>query len=313
MTYKQKHLTHSIVMVRPHDFGFNEQTGADNAFQHKPSSVNEAKSIAKKAMIEFEQMVSILDKANLEILILDKPETTDILPDAIFPNNWFSTRVDGQLFIYPMKTKNRLAEIQSTELKSLLTEHHYKISGTIDLRNEQLKALEGTGSLIFHHPTGTLFAALSERCHTESLEYFATKYDYELFSFSTSSQVGKSIYHSNVLMSCGEDFSVITDQVLTNHASSKSAIDRLTDTVSDVINITEQQMTESFCGNILQLSNSQLQPVIVMSESAYKGFTAPQISILEKHGSLIICPIPTIEYIGGGSARCMIAENFLAK
>ncbi len=311
MTYKQKHLTDSIVMVRPHDFGFNEQTGIDNAFQHKPSSVNDAKSIANKAMHEFEQMVNFLDKANLEILVLDKPQTSEVLPDAIFLNNWFSTRTDGQIFIYPMKTDNRQAEVQPSELELLLNKYHYQISETIDLRDKNLKALEGTGSLIFHHPTGTLFAALSERCHIESLEYFATKYGYELISFSTSSQEGASIYHTNVLMSCGEDFAVITDEVLINHPSSKSALEKLHNTVSDVIHISEQQMAESFCGNVLQLCDSQSQPIIVMSESAYKGFTAPQISTLEKNGSLITCPIPTIEYIGGGSARCMIAENFL--
>ena len=48
-----------------------------------------------------------------------------------------------------------------------------------------------------------------------------------------------------------------------------------------------------------------------MSDSAYNGFTNDEIAILERHGSLVCCPIPTIEYIGGGSARCMIAENFL--
>ena len=311
MTYKQTHLTHSIVMVRPHDFGFNEQTGIDNAFQHRPTSITEAESIRSKAMREFEQMVSLLNKSNLEVLVLDKPRTSEVLPDAIFPNNWFSTRADGQLFIYPMKTKNRQAEIQSRELTSLLAEYDYSVDLTTDLRKNHLKALEGTGSLIFHHSTGTIFAALSERCNIDSLNYFATKYDYELFPFSTNSREGKPIYHTNVLMSCGEAFAVITDQVLIDDAASEAALTRLNDTVKDVIQISEQQMTESFCGNILQLCDSRSEPVIVMSESAYKGFTTAQISILEKHGNLIICPVPTIEYIGGGSARCMIAENFL--
>ena len=48
-----------------------------------------------------------------------------------------------------------------------------------------------------------------------------------------------------------------------------------------------------------------------MSASAFKGFTGPQRTKLEKHGDLVVCEINTIEHIGGGSARCMIAENFL--
>ena len=50
-----------------------------------------------------------------------------------------------------------------------------------------------------------------------------------------------------------------------------------------------------------------------MSESARKGFTKEQLNVLEKHGTIVSTPIDTIEYVGGGSARCMIAEIFLQK
>jgi hypothetical protein len=72
-------------------------------------------------------------------------------------------------------------------------------------------------------------------------------------------------------------------------------------------------MSESFCGNIIQLKDKNNQKCIAMSSSAYKGFQSNQIKQLEKHGSLIVCDIPTIEFVGGGSTRCMIAENFLVK
>lgn len=306
-------------MVRPHDFGFNEQTGSDNAFQHRPESVAEGQSIRKSAMLEFEKMVNILRKAGVEVLILDKPVTSTLLPDAVFPNNWFSTTADGRLFLYPMKTLNRQAEVQQVELQALLEENHYELKDVIDLRTiwladgQPMKALEGTGSLIFHHPTGTIFAAMSERCNKVELEYFADKYNYQVFSFVSNSQAGLPIYHTNVLMSCGENFAVITEQILVDDSASAIAMERLRASVDDIITITEQQMADSFCGNILQLCDNNNQPIIVMSESAFNGFTTVQLAVLEQHGSLIICPIPTIEYIGGGSTRCMIAENFLAK
>jgi len=306
-------------MVRPHDFGFNEQTGSDNAFQHRPESVAEGQSIRKSAMLEFEKMVNILRKAGVEVLILDKPVTSTSLPDAVFPNNWFSTTADGRLFLYPMKTLNRQAEVQQVELQALFEENHYELKDVIDLRTiwladgQPMKALEGTGSLIFHHPTGTIFAAMSERCNKAELEYFADKYNYQVFSFASNSQAGLPIYHTNVLMSCGENFAVITEQILVDDSASAIAMESLRASVDDIVTITEQQMADSFCGNILQLCDNNNQPIIVMSESAFNGFTTVQLAVLEQHGSLIICPIPTIEYIGGGSARCMIAENFLAK
>ncbi|PCJ49933.1 MAG: hypothetical protein COA74_03850 [Gammaproteobacteria bacterium] len=315
--YQQTQLTSSIIMVRPHDFGFNEQTGFDNEYQHKPASEVEYLSIKSKALAEFESMVELLDKSGVEVLVLDKPEQSSTLPDAIFPNNWFSTRADGSLFIYPMKTPNRRAEVQIKNLKILLKQHNYYPEKIIDLRfgktGEFNPAMEGTGSLIFHHPSANLFAALSERCNGKSLNLFARTYGYNVLPFESKSRECSSIYHSNVLMSCGEKFAVMTEEVLVKNSQAFNAMEKLTNLVKDVIIITEQQMAENFCGNILQLEDKKQQPVIVLSDSAYKGFTRSQIVTLEQHGTLIVCSIPTIEYVGGGSARCMLAENFLVK
>jgi len=307
----QQHLTDAIIMVRPVDFGFNEQTGQDNEFQNRPSgSVTDIQQAANR---EFEQMVKLLESKAIDVTVLDKTHTDDRLPDAVFPNNWFSTREDGSLIVYPMKTPNRQAEVQIDNLVNQLSKKHFKLDSVNDLRHSFAKgvALEGTGSLIFHHPTGQLFAAVSERCELSALKAFAEQQNYRLHWFETKSQQGSPVYHTNVLMSCGENFAVIAKQVLAKGEQSQSALTALDDTVEDVISITEQQMSESFCGNIIQLKNQQGSPCIVMSESALKGFTTLQIKTLEKHGDLIACPIPTIEYVGGGSARCMIAENFL--
>ncbi|MDJ0841339.1 MAG: arginine deiminase-related protein [Acidobacteriota bacterium] len=52
-------------------------------------------------------------------------------------------------------------------------------------------------------------------------------------------------------------------------------------------------------------------PLIVMSESAHRGFTPEQRERLEQHGKLVPVHITTIEAVGGGSAGCMPAEVFL--
>jgi hypothetical protein len=131
----QKHLTNSVIMVRPIDFGFNEQTGLDNEFQHRPLAT-EIKSINSTVNAEFDSAVKTLQELKIETLILGKEHTKANLPDAIFPNNWFCTRSTGDLHIFPMKTKNRQDEVQSTELTNLVSHAGYGVSNIIDLRKE---------------------------------------------------------------------------------------------------------------------------------------------------------------------------------
>ncbi len=313
MHYTQPHLTHSVVMVQPFDFGFNEETGLDNEFQHRPANnqVDKIKFLAKK---EFESMVERLEQNNLEVLVLGKSHTKQKLPDAIFPNNWFSTRANGEVFIYPMKTNNRRAEVQVDQLVQSFWQKNYQVSSVLDIRDSATNlALEGTGSLIFQHQQGKVYASISERCDKTLLIQFCQQYHYQPQIIYTKSSKGLPIYHTNVLLSCGENFAVICDQVITEDPESQQSLNSLAENCDDLIKISESQMTQSFCGNILQLKSQKGEPCIVMSNSALKGFTAAQIRILEKHGSLIAVNIPTIENIGGGSARCMLAENFLSQ
>ena len=51
-----------------------------------------------------------------------------------------------------------------------------------------------------------------------------------------------------------------------------------------------------------------------MSDSAFNSLKDEQLKKLKKHNDLILpVSIPTIEKIGGGSARCMLAELFVKK
>ena len=53
--------------------------------------------------------------------------------------------------------------------------------------------------------------------------------------------------------------------------------------------------------------------VLVMSTAARAAFGAEQIAILEASVEIVASPLPTIENVGGGSARCMLAEVFLPR
>ena len=64
------------------------------------------------------------------------------------------------------------------------------------------------------------------------------------------------------------------------------------------------------CGNMIQVKNKENELCVIMSERAKKGLTKKHRDVLEKHYKLLVTDIGTIEKIGGGSARCMVAELF---
>ena len=61
---------------------------------------------------------------------------------------------------------------------------------------------------------------------------------------------------------------------------------------------------------MLQLHNAGGEELLVMSRSALMSLTRVQIESLEKYVRILAPEIPIIETVGGGSARCMLAEIF---
>ena len=64
---------------------------------------------------------------------------------------------------------------------------------------------------------------------------------------------------------------------------------------------------------MLQVKNADDELLLVMSTQVYKSLTDAQIKILKKHNRIIYSSLNTIETVGGGSARCMMAEVFLER
>ena len=85
---------------------------------------------------------------------------------------------------------------------------------------------------------------------------------------------------------------------------------QLVDSGKEVVALTEAQIHQ-FAGNMLQLKGEGGQSYLVMSSAAYNSLTAHQVNTLEKYTQIVYAPLDTIETLGGGSARCMLAEVFL--
>jgi len=87
----------------------------------------------------------------------------------------------------------------------------------------------------------------------------------------------------------------------------------------EVIPISIEQM-QHFVGNLLhvKVSRSTVQKVdaascILLSGTAFHQLRPEQRQVLQRHGQLVPVDIPTIEAVGGGSVRCMLAEDFLPR
>jgi len=314
MEIKINRTADTVLMVRPRDFGYNIETGIDNEFQIKPALG--PVELKKNANAEFQAMVDGLRKKGITVLILEPPISPDVTtPDAIFPNNWFSTEHDGTILTYPMMAKNRKAERRLLEIENLLNENGYIIRNCINVGrlDEPEKFLEGTGSLIIDHVDEVVYAARSERCHPDQFDNFIRlRFYLKGILFDTKSSSGNPIYHTNVMMSLGEKYAVICLECIRDKKQRNLVLETLNKSF-DVMEITMNQMGNHFCGNILEVRNQKTESFIVMSENARQGFTKDQKKFLERYGEILSFDLSTIETIGGGSARCMMAEIFSAK
>jgi len=319
------HITDTVMMVRPDDFAFNEQTATDNEFQNVPDRRPE--DINRAALEEFDQSVQALRNEGVNVLVLDRPSETSAahgkkLPDAVFPNNWIGTHPDGNIVLYPMATPNRRDEtLRSKEVQKMLYEAGFDVKNVIQVGRDQEDELflEGTGSMVIDHTNSTVYAARSVRTNDDQLDnYMRTTRQYnKTIAFDTKSSSGLPFYHTNVMMSIGDKFAVVcSDCIVDNDVCTKQQVlESLKNGGKEVIEISLEQAEKFFCGNILQVKSSTTgQSVIAMSESCLKGFTGEQIAALSRHGKIVPFPVAqTIEFVGGGSARCMIAEIFLPK
>jgi hypothetical protein len=259
--------------------------------------------------------VADLRSAGVNVLVLEKPPGLPQLPDAVFPNNWFATDEEGRVYIFPMCTKNRRAETMQLEAAlHILKLSGFKVNEVVDLTKSGGEGfLEGTGSMIFDRPQGKIYASRSVRTDEEKLQEFLSISGFEkAIVFDAISSNGMPFYHTNVVMSIGDGFSVISLDAVPEGSEKEKLIDNLS-IHRDVVEISKVQAEQYFCGNILQLATGTNSSVIVMSTSAYDGFTDDQLDELSDFGTLLPISIPTIEKVGGGSARCMMAEIFLPR
>ncbi|MFK7759393.1 MAG: arginine deiminase-related protein [Phycisphaerales bacterium] len=314
-----------VLMIRPARFGYHTQAASTNAFMNQ--SDLDQDQVVRSAALEFDGLVNALRDGGIEVLV---HQDTTGLPDCLFPNNWVSWHTtDGHmsnaaagpaassaagssasqlLVTYPMCDALRRSE-RSSDVLDAVAEFTGSTPSHLDLTGleEDAEILEGTGSLVLDRIAGHAFACLSPRTTAAAFDAWCDETGYQPIGFEATDKSGTPIYHTNVFMSVGHRLAVVCSNSITDDTTRQKVIKMLSSEGRQLIDITFEQMN-NFCGNILELCDTERRSVFAMSSRALNSFTTDQRAIIESLGSIVHADIPTIENIGGGSVRCMIAE-----
>ena len=299
------HFSSKILMISPDKFRNNEHTLLDNVFQSKKTNQNQIEHLAIK---EFNRLRELISNSGIEVFSFDDDSKFDT-PDAVFPNNWISFHYYHKAILYPMFAPNRRFERESKILDKLsVSGIEIEIINDYSLYENENRFLEGTGSIVLDRKSKKAYCSLSGRSDLSLFKKFCSDMNY-IPVFFNSSHLSKPIYHTNVMMSICNNFTIICLDSIRDKNERNNVIENLNNSGLEIIDISINQMT-SFLGNCIQLINSDQSPVLIMSSRAFNSITKSQIKRIESHTEIIHSDIKTIENNGGGSARCMIAEVF---
>ena len=297
-------ITKNILMIKPSSFGFNNDTSGDNYFQKQINHLSQSE-IRLKAVEEFENMYSILKKNGINIIVFENDENKK-LTDDVFPNNWISFH-GNKYVIHSMYAKSRRGEKNKSFIKTL-SNHSFKYTILNDYTNYELEDifLEGTGSVVLDRVNKHAYCSISKRSNIDLFKLFCDDIGYRPISFKSYDSRGDLIYHTNVMMSIGDDFALVCFESIKDKNEKCLVKGFLEKSGRKIVEITLSQV-DCFAGNLIQLGDKK-NKIIVISELAYSSLNNHQKNILSAESKIVSIPIPTIQKCGGGSVRCMIAE-----
>ena len=291
-------------MIRPSSFGYNEDTSKDNFFQSRVENMNN-NEIKLVAIDEFENMCSILRDNGINIIVCENDSSKN-LSDDVFPNNWISFHNDKYV-IHSMYAESRRKEKNKSFIDKLNNNgFNYTLLNDYTNYEEDNVFLEGTGSVVLDRTNKVAYCSISKRSDLGLFEKFCFDIGYSPITFTSYDSKGGIVYHTNVMMSIGDDFILVCLESILDEDERKKVKKSIEITGRNIIEINLKQM-ECFAGNLLQLGEKG-NKIIVISQLAFGSLTTNQKEILSSESKILNIPIPIIQKCGGGSVRCMIAE-----
>tara|TARA_B100001971_G_C18268046_1_gene596667 strand:+ start:105594 stop:106487 length:894 start_codon:yes stop_codon:yes gene_type:complete len=287
-----------LFLTRPFEFKLNPETAIDNKLQQTLELTQ--KEINQRVHHEFDQLINLIE-GKIDYYIFQDTALPST-PDSIFPNNWFSTE-NKMLTLYPMKANNRQLERTKGGLELIQKHMNYPINDLTHYEAEN-KFLEGTGVLVFDHQNKIAYCALSERANLELAKKHTLDINYQLIAFETKDRDGNAIYHTNVMLAVLKNHIVYCEEVIANQADKDLIEKSILNSAKRPLKVSYDQMLGFTC-NILAVND-----YLLMSTQAYESFHMEQRENLSKDYEILHTDLKTIETLGGGGCRCMLAELF---
>jgi hypothetical protein len=303
----------AVLMVRPQAFGYNPETASTNTFQRagEPQHLASDRDLARS---EFARLEQALESEGISVCAVEDT-AQPVKPDAVFPNNWLSFHADGTLVLYPMQSSSRRLERRTEVIDAVVKRLGFRVSHLLDLTHheEHGRFLEGTGSLVLDHRLRIAYACASARTHPGLVAEWARELKYEPVIFHATDRAGVPLYHTNVLMCIGERTAIVGSGAIAP-ADRERVLARLRASEREILELGLDEI-ERFAGNMLELGTWDEalgdSRVLVMSEAARRSLSSNAFAQLSGcTDTVLTVPVPTIERLGGGSVRCMLAEVF---
>ena len=297
-------------MVNPAAFGFNGETAPSNVLQRAPDARDSG--LTQRARDEVDGLRRALLSEGVRVHVAED-SATPAKPDAVFPNNWISLHADGTLVLYPMLAANRRLERRPELIDAVCAALDFQPRRRLDLTMHEAagRYLEGTGSLVLDHVARVAYACRSPRTDAGLVRDWASQMNFEALVFDAADAQGQPYYHTNVMMWIGSRCALLCSAAIAA-ADRERVCAALSDSGRELIDIDRAQVA-AFAGNMLEVATWDEalgdSSALVMSATARAALSAPQL--LQLSGcvdALLAVPVPTIERVGGGSVRCMLAE-----
>jgi hypothetical protein len=302
---------HGVLLVRPARFGYNSETAASNRFQ-RPAQWPDS---AERARSEFDTLAAAIEAAGVSVCVVDD-SSEPFKPDAVFPNNWVSFHRDGTIVLYPMQAPNRRAERRMEIVAAVEQRLRFARRRLIDLSGHEMdgRMLEGTGSLVLDHVRRVAYACGSARTEASLVREWSALMNYQPLLFTARGAAGVAIYHTNVMLSIGSRWAVVCAEAI-DAADRARVLGQLAASGREIIEIPMAAMA-AFAANILELRGrdgcgGELS-VLALSTQARSALQDSGLGAWDRLSAsvdrVVAATIPTIESVGGGSVRCMLAE-----
>ncbi len=302
-----------VLLVAPYGYRTNAETAESNAFQRAVGPA-EAAALAEQAVGQHRELRNLLIENGVQVTVVRSLRET---PDAPFCNNWFSTHparagTVPTLVVYPMMAPSRRIERRG-ELIQMLKQWYPRLVD-FSARESGGQFLESTGSLCLDDANRVAYAAISIRTNLELTREWARDLDYRLVAFEATDGNGLPYYHTNVMMFLGHGLAgVCLESIAETPGAGMMGRSEVRASLEsggfNVLPISRNQVL-TYCGNCLPLVNDEDEPLLAMSSAAFHGFAPAEQTLIAQHAGVLHTDLSAFETLGGGSARCLLAELF---